>query len=253
MKNRLLAPIKVISIGLLIAGIVSAAVAYSLKRANGINRRPAKGFTIVTKETAVLTGAQPAPEPGYIITTRYQRSDGTWKRIKLYHRADGKLLNEDVGFGIPGKGVYQLDKERAKLNFVSGMPSKEQAAYVEINDGRGHPNFLKHEVVQGYQTYVLRFHDEEGGYTDHYCAIELDGYPIKRVTVSNNGIAITEAVQIQLGNPDDNALQFLPDWLVSFERYKEKIQVMEDSGKREAAEAMRQELKRQLAKEGRSQ
>lgn len=253
MKNRLFAPIKFVSIGLLIAGIVSAAVAYSLKQANGNNRRPATGFTIVTKETAVFTGEPDSPEPGYIITTRYQRSDGTWKRVKVFYRADGKIQNEDVGFGIPGQGVYQLDKERVKLNFISGMPSKEQAGYAEITDGRNHPNFLKHEVVQGYQTYVLHFTDQEGGYTDVYFAPELDNYPIKQVKVGTGGTAVTEPIQIQIGDPDDNVFRHFPKWLVNFDRFKEKIQALEDEGKHDSAEGFRQELQKQLAKQGSNQ
>jgi hypothetical protein len=41
---------KLLSVVLLVVGVVSVAVAYSLQRANGLARRHAKGFTVVTKE-----------------------------------------------------------------------------------------------------------------------------------------------------------------------------------------------------------
>lgn len=251
MSNRFSARIKLASIALLIAGMVSAALAYSLRQANAVKRRPAQGFTLVTKETAILT---PGPElgrvkAGHIITTRYQRSDGTWKRVRTYYDPDGKVFKEDIGFGIPGEGVFQVDQSRATLNFISSMPSEEESSYVPIRNGHDDSNFLRDDVVQGYQTYVLRFPDQEGGYTDLYCAIALDGHPIRKVTVQTNGVAIEEPVQINLGDPDDKVFENFPKWFVRYERFEERIQMMEDMGKPEAASAMRQELKRRLAKQ----
>jgi hypothetical protein len=108
---------------------------------------------------------------------------------------------------------------------------------------------LKDDWVQGYQTYVLRFLDQEGGYTDMYCALELDGEPIRTVTVSPNGIFLEEAVQIKLGDPDDRVFGPLPNLLVNYDHFKSKIAAMEEAGKHDSAEAMQRELDEQIAKE----
>jgi hypothetical protein len=254
MSNKVSTRINLISTTLLVVGLVSAAVAYSVKQSNSVKRKPAQGYTLVTKETAIpISGPESGMALGYRITTRYQKSDGAWKRVRVSYSADGKALKADTGFGIPGKGVYQLDPSRATLNFISSMPPKEETSYVPIRNGRGHSNFLKDEVVKGYETYVLRFPDQDGGYTDLYCASALDGRPIRRVTVSSTGVAIEEVVQIILGDPDDKVFENLPKWVVRYERFKERIQAMEDVGKPETASAMRQELERELAKQKASQ
>jgi len=254
MSNKVFIRINLISTTLLVVGLVSAAVAYSVKQFNSVKRKPAQGYTLVTKETAIpISGSESGRDLGYRITTRYQKSDGSWKRIRVYYSADGKPFKADTGFGIPGKGVYQVDPSRTTLHFMSSLPPKEETSYVVIRNGREHSNFLKYEVVQGYETYVLRFPDQEGGYTDLYCASALDGRPIRRVTVSSTGVAIEEAVQINLGDPDDKIFENLPQWFVSYERFKERIQAMEEVGKSETASAMRGELERQLAKQKASQ
>lgn len=242
--------LKLFSVVLLIAGMVSAVLAYSLKESNNVKRKPARGFTLITKETATPTRdpESGAVAPGYRLTTRYQKSDGTWKQIKVYYNEDGKPFREDISFGIPGKGVFQVDQIQGTMNFISPMPSKEQSSFVEITDERKNANFLRDDVVQGFAAHVLRFPDEEGGFVDVYRAPELNGLPIKRVTVSDDGYAVDEAVEIKLGDPDDKVFENLPNWFVRYERFEEKIQAMEDSGKPDTAKAMRQELERQRAK-----
>ena len=55
------------------------------------------------------------------------------------------------------------------------------------------------------------------------------------------------------GDPDEGVFGSLPKWLVNYDRFKEKIVAMEESGKHEAAEAMRHELDEQLARQVRDQ
>lgn len=242
--------IKLLSVVVLIAGMVSAVLAYSLKQSNSVKRKPARGFTLVTKEIATPTSVAEsgAVAPGYRLTTRYQKSDGAWKQVRVYYNEDGKPFREDISFGIPGKGVFQVDQNQGTLNFISPMPPKEQTSYVEITDERKHANFLKDDVVHGYAAHVMRFPDQDGGYVDIYRAPELNNLPIKRVTVSDDGYAVDEAVEIKWGDPDDKVFENLPNWFVRYERFEEKIQAMEEMGKPETAKAMRQELARQLAK-----
>lgn len=243
---------KLLSVALLIVGIVSVAVAYSLQRANGIKFRHAKGFTIVTKETVTMNDPGMQAEPGqadYVITASYHRSDGTHKEVITAYKANGKVLRENITFGVPGQGVFQVDKVHGVLHFLSQMPPKEETSYVPITDGHEHPRFIRDEVVQGYKTYVLHaVVDEDGSYEDEYIAPDLDGYVIKSFKWAPYGSSVTEAIQITLGDPDESAFGSLPDSLVDYERFEKKIQAIEDDGHHETAEAMRRELERQRAK-----
>jgi hypothetical protein len=185
----------------------------------------------------------------YVITTRYQKSDGTWKEVRTAYKSNGKVLRENIQFGIPGQGVFQVDKDQGVLAFISPMPPKEETSFVAITDGHDHRRFTKDDVVQGYKTYVLHYEvAEDGSYEDEYYAPDLDGYPIKSLKFAPYGSSVSEPVQITLGNPDENVFGSLPNWSVDYDRFKKKIQAIEDDGHHETAEAMRRDLERELAK-----
>jgi hypothetical protein len=252
MSNNFSARIKLVSIALLLAGMVSVALAYSLKQANGLKLRHAKGFTIVTKETVTMNDPSMQSEPrqaDYVITARYQKSDGTWKEVRTAYKSSGKVLRENITFGIPGRGVFQVDKDHGVLSFTSQMPPKEETSYVSINDGHDNKRFSRDDIVQGYKTYVLHYVvAEDGSYEDEYYAPDLDGYAIKSFKFAPYGSSVTEAIQITLGDPDESVFGSLPNWLVDYDRFKKKIQAIEDDGHHETAETMRRELERELAK-----
>ncbi len=255
MSDRALTRFKLVSVGLFVLGLFSATVAVSLHRTNGTKFRHAKGFTLITKDTTIpFIPHQPLPdESTYCMTTRYQRSDGTWKQVRTYYNANGQVVMKDIGYGIPGSGVFKIDKTRGVLDFVSAMPPVERTSYVPIDDGHTQTNFLRDDSVAGYQTYVLRFADHDGGYTDFYKAPELDGHAIRKVTVSTLGVSITEPIQIKIGDPDNRVFAGLPNWLINYDHFKEKISVMEEAGKHEAAQALRRDLDEQIAKEVKEQ
>ena len=246
MSDKSFVRFRAISIAILVTGVLSAGFAYSLHRVNGPQLRHRKGFTLRTRDTNVLfvPRLQPFPnEIAYADTIRYQKSDGTFKEVT------GAVVRKQITIGIPGQGVFSIDNPHGPLNFLSSMPPKEERSYVPVTDGHNQPNFLKDDWVQGYQTYVLRFLDQEGGYTDMYCALELDGEPIRTVTVSPNGISLNEVVQIKLGDPEDKVFGPLPHLLVTYDHFKSKIAAMEEAGKHDSAEAMRRELDEQIAKQ----
>jgi hypothetical protein len=248
MSAKTYARFRLLCIVLFITGLVSAAVAFTMHKTDARKRR-AKGFTVVTKEFNQPIGGVAPGEMGYVITVRYQRSDGTWKQIRSYRLANGQVLKRDIGFGIPGVGVFSLDRERRALEFLSSMPPKEQTSYVPITNGHNDPHFVRDDVVQGYATYVLKFPETDGGYAELYYAPELDNLPIRQVTVSADGVSVTEPSRIIFGEPDDVVFGSFPKWVVSFEHFKEKIGAMEESGNHEAAQTMRQQLADQLAKQ----
>jgi hypothetical protein len=251
MEHPVSKKIRLLSISLFVVGVVSGAVAYSLQRANGIKLRPAKAFTIVTKETITLNDPKQA-QPGqadYVLTMRYQRSDGAWKEEKLSYNSRGEVLKKNTSFGMPDRGVFQVEEGQRKLNFLSSMPPSEVTSSVAITDGHDDPRFSKDEMVLGYKTYVLHYSvDEDGSYEDEYYAPDLDGYPIRTVKVSPHASSITEAIKIVFGEPDESVFSSLPDWTVNYDHFEKKIQAMDDDGQQETAQALRQDLAQHRAK-----
>jgi hypothetical protein len=248
MSQRTLARFKFVSIVIFVIGLVSATVAFSIQKSNGKKQRHRIGFTLVTKQSTVpFVPIQNSDR--YTITVRYQKSDGTWRQVRTPRNAEGKVLKRDITVGVPGQGVFKVNKDQGALDFVSSMPGKEVTSYVQITDGRNDPSYLKDDWVFGYKTYVLRFPHDDGGYVDLYCAPDLDGAVIKLVAASPYGMTVEEPIEIKLGDPDERVFGSLPNWLVNYDRFKEKIATLEEKGKHESAEALRREMAQHIAKQ----
>jgi hypothetical protein len=169
--------------------------------------------------------------------------------VRIYYNANDEVVKKEILFGIPGQGVFKINNPQGPLEFLSSMRPKEQASYVRVDDGHGQPNFIRDDWVQGRQTYVLRFPDDDGGYVEMYCAPELDGEPLRTVSVSHGGVSIQEVLQITPGDPDDRVFGALPNLPVSYDLFKRKMAAMEETGKLEAAQAMKRELEAQIEKQ----
>lgn len=241
--------IRVLSLALFVTGVVSAVIAYALP-AKGPKTRPAKGFTIVTKETIKLNDPKEQANPlqsDYVITLRSQKSDGTFKEVRTAYKNDGKVIREQITFGIPGDGVFQ-DLGKGELEFLSAMPATEITSLVAVVDSHSDPRFVREEVVQGYNCYVLRYEvDKNGSYEEEYYAPELDNYAIRSVKVAPHGVSTTEMMQLTLGNPPDDVFTSVPKKPVNYDAFKNKMKALEDDGKHEAADAMRRDLDLRLA------
>jgi len=250
MNKTLSRRIRILSILLFVTGVVSAVIVYALPP-KGPKTRPAKGFTIVTKETIKLNDPKEQAKPqqaDYVITVRSQKSDGTWKEVRTRYKNDGKVIREHTSFGIPGNGVYQ-DSGNGQLEFLSAMPSTDVTSFVPIVDSHSDPKFAREEVVQGYNTYVLHYEvDKDGSYEEEYYAPELDNYPIRSVKVAPHGVSTTEMVQLTFGNPANDVFTSVPKGTVKYDAFKNKMKALQDDGKHEAADAMRRDLDRQLSK-----
>lgn len=248
MSDRSITKLKVISVTVFALGLVSVGLAFSGQQSNG--KRPRRGFVIITKQTSMLINPPRdiSQQGGYTITTRYQKSDGTWRQVRTSRNAEGKILKKDITVGIPGQGVFKINRDQGTLDYISSMPAKSVTSYVSITDGRNDPSYLKDDWVAGYKTYVLRFFGDDGGHTDLYFAPDLDGHLVKMVDVTPYGTSIDEPIEIKLGDPDERAFAPLPKWLVKYDRFKEKIATLEEKGKHESAEALRREMAEQIRK-----
>lgn len=251
MSHRSFARCRAISIAIFVIGAVSAGFAYSLRKANGPTLRQRKGFILTTKTTTTpVIPRQSLPrEITHSNSIRYQRSDGTFKEVQTYYDSNDALVKKEILLGIPGQGVFKINNPQGPLQFLSSMPSREESSFVHIVDGHSHPNFVRDEWVKGQQTYVLRFPDQDGGYFEMYCAVELDGEPLRRVTVSPGGVSIGELVEITRGDPDDKVFGPLPKLLVNYDLFKNKIAKTREAGNYEVAESMQRQMDEQVAKQ----
>lgn len=255
MSHKSFARLRAISIAIFVIGTVSAVLAYSLQKQDGPQLRQRKGFTLKMKgTTSLVIPRQPGPrEITNTTTIRYQKSDGTFKEVQTYYNANGAVVKKHIIFGIPGSGVFSINNPQGPLEFLSAMRPKDQTSFVRVDNGHSQPNFVRDDWVLGYPTYVLRFPDEDGGYDEIYCAPELDGEPLRRVSVSRGAVSIKEVVEIILGDPDDRAFGSLPKLLVSYDLFKSKIATMREAGNHEAAEGMQRQLDEEIAKQMKKQ
>ena len=106
---------------LLVVGVLSVTIAYSWQQTKHLKLRPAKAFTLITKEIVTLKDPAAQAKPGqadYVITARYQKSDGAWKEVRTAYKSNGKVLRENITFGVPGQGVFQVDKDQGVLHYL---------------------------------------------------------------------------------------------------------------------------------------
>jgi len=165
-----------------------------------------QGFTL-----AITNNAYPINGAAFVSMTsvRYQKADGSWKKISTL--PDGRT---SVAYGQPGRGVFEVDEKDRKLIYVgptSGtMPNEEQL--------RADPKFAGEETILGYRTLHLHFDEQGGQYTDSYFCPDLQGYPLRTVTVSSNGSrTVWEATKITPGEP---SFETMPNYEVDESRFK---------------------------------
>ena len=186
--------------------IVSLTTVGYIVFARGKHFQPVRqGFTLTITESAY-----PANGTSFISGTsvRYQKADGSWKKITAL--PDGRT---SVAYGQPGRGVFEVNEKDQKLIYVgptSGtMPNEEQL--------RADPKFVGEEIVSGYRTLHLHFAEPGGQYTDSYFCPDLQGYPIRTVTVSSHGNrTVWEATQVTPGEP---SFETIPNYPVDESRF----------------------------------
>ncbi|MGB7926420.1 MAG: hypothetical protein WCF57_24475 [Pyrinomonadaceae bacterium] len=234
--------IRTLSATVFVLGMITAAFAFTLNQV----RKPklVLAYTMVSKRTFTPSdGGKPRHE---VTMVRYQKSNGMWKGVVTYFNPDGTVYKTTTTFGQPGRGVFQLDEGKRQISFIS--PMEQAVAELPLFDLRNDPRFIKEASVLGYTTLVLRDTEEDGSgdYTEDYHAPALRNLSIKTVAVSERGTSVLEPVELKVGEPDESEFNSLPDWKINYDLYQEKIQALEDSGRHEVADQMRQELQRRL-------
>jgi hypothetical protein len=224
--------------------MLGAAVAsFAYYTTSGTQRQQkAKGFTIFSTLSFTPAGSSEARITGNRV--RYQKSDGSFKQTTTYLNPDGTVKKTDVLFAQLGRGVFEVSGNEKVLSFLSPMRAqKPPMSEAELRGDHNH-NIVKEELVLGYRTLVARILDngDSSSYTELYHALELQGFQIKTVNVSQAGTTVIEPTKIQVGEPAESDFG-MPNLPISYDRFEMKINAMEDSGQHETAEKLRQQLR----------
>lgn len=102
----------------------------------------------------------------------------------------------------PQKGVYVVDRAERKAERRSTFnPNKRKKFDTEtlIN----HPQFVRQEMILGYQAYVLQLKTPEGRVDNEFTVIpQFESNPIKQVKYyENGGKRVVEPISIEMGEP----------------------------------------------------
>jgi hypothetical protein len=234
MTDKSLKRMRWLAITIFLLGTVSLAVAYSLNRAKG--PAPPVGFTMISTQTFTPRNS----EVSYHVATkvRYQKSNGEWRLVTTYYKADGSVRKTDSGFGQSGQGVFRVDGKNKLLNFIS--PKSAALTYASEETLRNDPRFLREDTMLGYKVIVQHnLTDDGSSYIDISYAPALQSLPVKTVYVTEAGTTIIEPTKIVLGEPATEDVSATPNYPVSYEEYEQKLQSIEKAGNAKTADEMR--------------
>lgn len=198
------------SISLVVLFIVSiASVGIIVAKRKGPQQT--QGFTLT--ETQRFYPANGSAPILVSTTTRYQRSDGSWRKET---NCNGKM---SLGFSVPGRGVFDVDEKNERLHFVG-------AAMTPLTEDRlrKDPQFVREETLFGWKTFVIESTAlETGEWNEFYMCPALQGYPLKRVTKNKTGSSVVfEVNQVTLGEPPETLFTSMPAFEVSYDRNKQQ-------------------------------
>jgi hypothetical protein len=229
---------RLLSLLVLVLGLATASLAvWRLRTPTPIG----SGFILHSKMTFRAATGGPTEVRGSRV--RYQKSDGSFKQITSYLNVDGKPNRTVTLLGLLGRGVFEFAQNDQAIAFVSAMRSQiPPVSETELRKIHHH-NALRDATVLGYKTLVVRLPgDSPDSYTELYHAIDLQGFQIKTVSVSDAGTSIFEPTKIEAQEPSSENFD-LPKLPISYERFEQKIKALEESGQTDTAELMRQQLR----------
>lgn len=229
------------SVGVLLAGVLTAALAISSRNSKAgepTTTEAAKGFTMISTQIYTPTGGTPILGA---VKIRYQWPNGDWKQVTTYYNREGDVANTDSGFGVVGRGVFQVNKEKGLRNFLSGFSNPTPSMSEEML--RQDPEFVREEVVLGFKTFVSRLQQSDSEYTETHRNPGFGDASLKTLFASRHGIEVIEPLAIYVGEPNKYLLDSLPDYPINYDAFKKKIEVTEQQGRPDVAEQMRAQLR----------
>lgn len=205
--------------------------------------RPQPAFTVTWTRTATSPDGQSRLR---VSSTRHQRSDRTFKLVHTFYEKDGAAAGKQTYFGLMGLGYFRTDEASRTLIFTTPVGGDEPEDLEEYL--RAQPEFDREEDVLGQRTIVWRTAEAGGtGYVEEYRALALGGLLLKRVADTPRGREVFEPTEITLDEPASGLFAELSGYEVEYSYFERRIQEMGRRGNKEAAHAMRQELRRMRA------
>jgi len=200
MNAKLISLVVLFVLSLAIVGVITAKRSGPEVRGQGFTLEeiqrfyPADGSTPITVST----------------TTRYQKSDGSWRKDST---CNGKTT---LGFSLPARGVFAVDEESKRLNFV-GDPQRTVFSEEML---RKEPGFVREETILGLKTFLIHsISTETGESNEAYICPALQGYPLKRVVRYKTGsTAVFEVTHVTLGAPPESFFTSLPNYEVNYDK-----------------------------------
>lgn len=220
---------RVASLAVLLLGVVSVVIAYSL--------RPPKpqDIFILSERTFTPSGGAPISEGTYM---RLAKADGSYVDIKKLKEPDGRITTKTL-FSENGRGVFSVDEKTQTLSFVSGWSLHAPISEAQF---RSQPNFAGEGTVLGFRVFVVRHNHDDTSYTETYAAPDLQWELLKMVHHNEFGTTVVEAKEVKHGAAARASLAFKPPSLpISYDHYETKIEDVKKTSPRNA-EAMRQLL-----------
>jgi len=220
---------RVASLAVLLLGLVSVVIAYSM--------RPPKPQDIFILSERAFT-----PSGGTTINEgtqmRLAKADGSFVDIKKLKEPDGRITTKTL-FSENGRGVFNVDEKTQTLSFVSGWSRHAPITEAQF---RSQPNFAGEGMVLGFRVFIVRQNLDDTSYIETYAAPDLQWELLKMVYHNEFGTTVVEAKDVKRGAAAREALAFTPpSQPISYDHYEKKIEDVKKTSPKNA-EAMRQLL-----------
>jgi hypothetical protein len=233
-------PLQIVAIAVLLAGLLTAAVAYGVVKYRRSNSNGGQsllehagfGFTLYEAQSVTIVGQKPWVSMRRV---RAVASDGKIKTVTTSYKQDGTLSGSETEYSIPFVGVLGADNERKVLVFMS--PKDHQFHNPSLEEAKQSLTYLREDTVLGYPVYVegVPASPKDPMSIETYSAPALQGQIIKEVYASPKATNAVEVTRIDFREPD--ASEFvLPDYPIDYTGWETKIAKLREKGDARAKE-----------------
>jgi hypothetical protein len=235
------------AITVLVVGLLTAAVAYGLKRkANHAHAGEVQqhfGFTLYETQTVTVNGQKPWVSRQRI---RAVSADGKIKTVDTTFSQDGKQLGTETSYSIPFVGYLGVDDNRKVLMFIS--PKDHQYHNPTMEEARLYQCYTRDDVVLGYQVYVCQFPIGGSGRTiaEDYCAPALQDQTLKEVYAGSWGNDTIAVTRIDFSEPDPTLFE-LPNYPIDYSGWQQKVARARAKGDVKTADMLEEILRKYQA------
>jgi hypothetical protein len=242
-RTRFASHLPVIAGGVLLLGVGFTGVGLTVKHHRRLTvQTPVTAFRVISKQTFFANDGKAVLR---FVLTRLQRGDGSWKNVTDAYNEDGSVRETNQVFGIPGRGVLAVNEAQHTLIFKS----QKAHAFHQLNEEamrNDAATYLGEQVILGFRCLGQRDPSD----TETYISSVL-AFPLKEVVTTDKGRIVTEAVKIDLIEPNSTEFGEVPNYPVDYSIYEQLIVDTDKRGQHDVANQMRQleqQSKQQVAK-----